>query len=48
MVHVDPLTWFNYHVRRKGFPQLMYYSEKYFQLELMNIQNNSKNFLTNF
>ena len=26
----------------------MYYSEKYFKLELMNIQNNSKNFLTNF
>jgi hypothetical protein len=45
-VHVGALIGFNYHGKRKGFPQLMYFGEKYSQM--MNIQDNYENFLTKF
>jgi hypothetical protein len=45
-VHVGALIGFNYHGKRKDFPQLMYFDEKYSQM--MNIQDNYENFLTKF
>jgi hypothetical protein len=42
------LTGFAYPGMQKCSPQLVYYGEKYSQLKLMNIQNNSENFLVNF
>jgi hypothetical protein len=47
-VYIGVLTMFNYHERWKGFPQFMLCGEKHFQLELVKIQKNSKNFMTNF
>ena len=44
-VNVGALTRFIYPERRKNFPQFIYCGEKYFQLKLMNIQNNSDSFL---
>ena len=46
-VHVGTLTGLTYREWRKSFPQLVSCSEKYSQLKLMNIQNNSKNFVVN-
>jgi hypothetical protein len=46
-VSVGTLTKFTYPGKRKGFPQPVCCGEKYSQLKLMNIQNNSKNFLVN-
>jgi hypothetical protein len=37
MIHVGALIGFTYPKRRKGFPQLEYYGEKYSQLKLVNI-----------
>jgi hypothetical protein len=48
MIHVGALTWLIYLERQKGFPRFVYCNEKYSQLKLMNILNNSENFLTNF
>jgi hypothetical protein len=46
-IHAGALTVFTYPKRRKGFSQLIYHSERFFQLKLMNIENNSENFLVN-
>ena len=46
-VHVGALTEFTYPGKQKSFSQLVYYGEKYLELKLVNIQNNSKNFLEN-
>jgi hypothetical protein len=46
-IHAGALTMFTYPKRRKGFSQLIYHSERFFQLKLMNIENNSENFLVN-
>jgi hypothetical protein len=46
-IYVGALTGFTYLGRWVGFPQVMRCGEKYSQLKLINIQNNSMNFLVN-
>jgi hypothetical protein len=46
-IHVGALTVFTYPERRKCFLQLIYHGERFFQLKLMDIKNNSENFLVN-
>ena len=49
MIHVDALIGFTYPERRKSFSQLVYCGKnKYSHLILLNIQNNSENFLVTF
>ena len=46
--HVGALTGFTYPETLMGFSQLACCDEKYSQLKLMNIKNNSENFMVNF
>jgi uncharacterized protein Veg len=47
-IHVGALIRFTHFGKRKSFPQLKCCGEKYSKLKLVNIENNSDNFLVTY